>query len=772
MMKHKLHEKLPWIGRILSLIVLMSVIGALVVSFIKRSSLVRPPPPVLRASGPARNVVAVTEGYEFVNREARLRLIAEKDITYDDGRHELEKLNLMTYSADGKEESKIRAERGTYQQQTGIVTFSGNVIASNADGLEVRSESLTWNQNTGVGNTDVAVSFKYRELSGSSVGAVVQSKTKNLALLKDAHLIITSSGKLPTEIRGQKADFAQNDGVARLEGDASIVQGNQSGRADTITGIFTRESQPKLIRVEMRGNAWLKSQEQGKSSELQARDMDFHFDENQQLKAAGAWGGARAKSLEKDAPREVTAELIEAQYTPTEKGSELKTITTQGRTVMKITPPEGSTDAKAAERVLEADAVQMSFQPGGKYLAHAEANGNALLTVTPVVISPAAERKRLRAPKFTAEFFETNNLLRNFIAESGTTAEFEPMQEQPPKGKKREKRTLTGKKMTADFDAQTQDVSTVRVEGDAKFVEGERQATAASALYTASNSGVALRGKPQVWDSSLRVSGDEIDASIETGESFARGRVRTTYYSRETTNGAAPFKKQKAPVFIASDRAQVKHREGAARYEGNARAWQDDNFVRASVIELDKNEKTMTATGNVNSALYTVEREIETNSSGASAQAATLQPATEKTPKRKEVVPIFASSEQMSYSDSTRLVQYTGNVRIRQGSDQIEAAKAEVKIDEENRLERLTATTNVVLTQPSRRGTGDQVEYTAATDTAILTGSSARIEDREREAVTTGSKLTLHLRDARIQAADEGGSRRVKTTHRIRQQER
>lgn len=783
MMQQKLQEKLPWIGRIVSLIVLMSVIGAVVVSFIKRSgSIVKPPPPA-RIVGPGKNVVAVTEGYEFVNREARIRLIADKDITYDDGRHELENLNLVKYTPDQKEEARIRADRGAYQQQTGTVTFSGNVVANNADGLEVRSESLTYNQNTGVGNTEAAVSFKYNDLSGTSIGAVVFSKEKTLSLLKDAHLIIvpaTQAGgnparRMPVDIRGQKAHFAQFEGFARFEGNATITQGNQSGHADTITGIFTKPApggqaqKTRLLRVEARGNSELRSQEQGRFSELQARDMDFNFDEEQRLKSAGAWGGAHARSLEKDAPREVTAEKIEAQYTPTDKGSELASIMTQGRTVMKIAPSEaGANDPKAAERVLEADGLQMSFYPGGKNLSHAEAVGNALLTVTPTVVTPTAERKRLRAPKFTADFFETGNLLKTFVAESGTVAEFEPLQPQSDKGRKREKRTLSGKKMTANFEQQTQDVSTLRVEGDAKFVEGERQATAANAVYTASNATVALRGKPQVWDASLRVSADEIDANTDTDESFARGRVRTTYYSRESTNGAAPFKKQKAPVFIASDRAQVKHQEGAARYEGNARAWQDDNFVRAGVIELDRNEKTMVATGSVNSALYTIEREIEPATDGATVPA-TLQPAAEKTPKRREVVPVFATSDQMNYSDVTRVVKYTGNVRIKQGSDQIEAAVAEMKIGEENKLERMTATTGVVLTQPFRRGTGEQVEYTAATDTAILTGNLARIEDREREAVTTGAKLTLHLRDARIQAADEGGSRRVKTTHRIRQ---
>lgn len=778
-------QKLPYIGRIVSLIVLMSVIGALVVSFVKNSGKLIDPPPPARSQGPGRNVTAIIEGYEYVSRENgknKIKLTADRDITYDDGHHELENLSLVSFSNEGKEEARIRADHGSYDQQQGQASFTGHVVASNADGLEVRSETLNYNQHTGVGNTDVAVSFSYRALSGTSIGGVVYTRENLISLLKDAVLIVTQAkqpaAQPPIEIRAQKAEFARNDGIARFTGQASIRQGNQSGQADSLTGIFSKPEaagtpahNPRLLRVEARGNSLLKSLEQGRASELQAQDMDFQFDDEQRLKLAEARNSARARSLEKDAPREMSAEKIIAQYLPGARGSELSVLTTQGRTVMKIAPPEGETsNPKAAERVLEADAVQMNFHPEGKYLARAEASGNARLTVTPVLITPQAERQRLQAPKFTAEFFPTGNLLKNFVAEEGAKAEFEPLQEQSADGRKREKKIVTGKKLTADFDQQTQEISTLALAGNAKFVAGERQATAANALYTAANKTVALRGKPQVWDNVLRVNADEIDTSTETSESTARGRVQTTYYSRETTNGAAPFKKTKAPIFIASDRGLVKHEEGLARYEGNARAWQDDNFVRAGTIELNRQEKTMTAVGNVNSALYAVERTVEETTAKSPPKAAALQPATEQKSARKEIVPIFATSEQMSYADSTRTVKYSGRVKIKQGSDQIEGESAEAILSEENKLTRLTASRNVVLTQPFRRGTGDQVDYDAVTETAILTGNSARVEDREQEAVTTGAKLTLYLRDARIQAADEGGSRRVKTTHRIRQQ--
>ena len=208
-------------------------------------------------------------------------------------------------------------------------------------------------------------------------------------------------------------------------------------------------------------------------------------------------------------------------------------------------------------------------------------------------------------------------------------------------------------------------------------------------------------------------------------------------------------------MLIASDRARARHNEGAARYTGNVRAWQDDDFVRADNLELDQGERTLTAWGNAQSAFYNFERETEAG--------------------HKEVIPVFTASDRLVYTDANRTAHYEGAVKIKQGPDQIDAAVADVVMSEENKLLQMTATRDVVMVQPSRRATGDQVVYTVADDTAVLTGNPAEVSDNERQAATKSPKLTLHFRDARIEANDANGSKgnkdgakkRIRTTHRI-----
>lgn len=752
------------VARVMSLLILASVIGVIVLGLVRGF---RKPPPLRPPVNPPRlteQVISITEGYDYIVTEGgvtKYRVKAARDVAYSDGRHEMEKLTLIAYAADGKERAQIVADRGVYRQAQGAAEFAGHVKLTDDEGFELTSEVLRYDQINDVATTDVAMQFKRGDLSGSSVGAVYYNKTKVVDLTKEAHVVKQQldAGKPgpPLDVTGGHGAYDGILGLIRFDGTATVTHGSQQAHADTINA-FTNPQSKKLERVEMRGNAFLKEQQSGKQAESQARDMDFFFDGEQHLTRALATGAARAFSLEKDAPREVTAEIIEALYTPSPQGSHLQTLTTQGRTILKMVEPEPKQPQKAAERVLEADAVRMNFQADGKFLQRAEANGNAVLTITPLLVTPKAERQKLTAAKFEADYFPTGNAIKTFVADGNALAEFTPLQPPAPPPAKpaagqaakptaRGPRTLRSQKMVAQLHQQLQEITDLTADGDLKYTDGDRNATAARGVYDAGAQTVALRGKPLLWDTNARTNADEIDTNLETGESLARGRVRTTYYSRETTGGAVPFKKNKAPVTIAADQAVVRHREEAARYTGNVRAWQEDDFLRSDNLELDKGERALNAWGSVQSAFYSVEREVEKG--------------------KKEVVPVFVSAEKLTYTDATHTAHYEGKVKMRQGTDQIDAAQADALMDQDNKLTKMTAAREVVLTQPQRRGTGDLLVYTATDDTAILTGNLAQIEDRERAVTSKGARLTLHLRDARIEGDDESGTKRVKTTHRI-----
>ncbi|HEY6328272.1 MAG TPA: LptA/OstA family protein, partial [Blastocatellia bacterium] len=180
---------------------------------------------------------------------------------------------------------------------------------------------------------------------------------------------------------------------------------------------------------------------------------------------------------------------------------------------------------------------------------------------------------------------------------------------------------------------------------------------------------------------------------------------------------------------------------------GNAKGWQDDNFVKADTIELYHDDKHMIATGKVQSALYTVERETS--------------------PGKKEIVPVFASADRMTYSDEARLLHYEGNVKTRQGSDKVDSIQEDVYLKQDtNDIDHTIARGNVVLIQTGRHGAGDVFTYFASDGRGVLTGKEARIDDEEKGS-TMGAQLTFYSHDDRIIVDNQHGTGRVRSIHHV-----
>jgi lipopolysaccharide export system protein LptA len=375
--------------------------------------------------------------------------------------------------------------------------------------------------------------------------------------------------------------------------------------------------------------------------------------------------------------------------------------------------------------------------------------GNAELFVDPVFKSAANDTKTLTAPRIDCDFFESGNILRTAIATGGAKAVIEPVVKVEDRGT----RTLTSQKMTGVFVQSTQDIERMDAQTDAKFNENDRNGVATNISYTAADNTIRLRGgEPTVWDSRARTKGEELDSDLTNKVSYSRGKTATTYYSQEQTNGATPFSKVKSPVYVVSDRGEFHSDSGVAIYTGNARAWQDDNFVRADKLTIYVNDKRMEGNGHVQSQIYNARRRVE----GATS-----------------TIPVFATGDSMAYSDVARTLHYQGNVDIRQGTDRITSEVADVYLQKESsEVEKTIAERNVVLTQPNRKGTGDWVQYTSADEVAVLKGNPARVEDAEKGS-TEGNRLTVYMREGRVVADDARGSQapgRIKSTHKVKKQ--
>ncbi|HEV3471350.1 MAG TPA: LPS export ABC transporter periplasmic protein LptC [Pyrinomonadaceae bacterium] len=793
----------PKAVRVVALVLLVAGVGAVVVSYLRLKDR-----PVFRLrSGPAqlsKEVVGVIDNFERREMKGdRLHVLlrATRDVAFSDGHHELENVHLEVYPDEGEHPDKIVARRTISNEDNTQFVFTGEVVIETRDRLVARTEAAEYDTKTRVGNVTAPVQFARENVSGRADAATLEAEKKLLELRGGVEITVQPDAEggqaetggvphvnlrgRPVTVKSGQAVFEQ--GAMRLSfmGGATAEQGPDLMSGETMTGFLSEQKRVRLI--ETHGNSYLRSLNEGRAAEVFSGDMFFHFDPEQKLVAASAQSNVRARTLDADseARLEAPASATLAFEVQGER-SLLKSMRADGRAVVTMAAPKSkAADPRAANKRLTGDNVLLFWRTGGRDLERAEAVGNAELLVEPANPGPEADRKMLFAERFDCDFYEAGNLARHFKASGGQPrAVVEPLRPAP----NRQTRTLTSPVMTAQFVRETQDVERVEATGGARFTEGERTLTSqqmtagfgaqqalerveaagdakfnerdrngqsATMSYTAKDEVVRLRGgEPVVWDSRARLRANEIDSDARQKISYGRGRVQTTYYSQEQTNGAAPFRNTKSPVFIASQAAEFQHEARVGVYTGAARAWQDDNFVRADRIILRDEQKRMDAEGSVQSALYNARRK---------------EPSGERV-----IVPVFATSRRMSYADAERLLHYEEDVDIKQGTERITGGVADVYLMKDTyEVERTVAQRQVVVTQPGRRGTGDWAQYTAADETVVLTGNPARVEDAER-GTNESRRMTIHLREDRVVSDGGTGGRqstgRVRSTHKIRKQ--
>jgi LPS export ABC transporter protein LptC len=795
----------PKLGRVLALLLLVCAVAAVAISYwhLKDTTTFRLRPGQAQLSEEIVGDITNLEHREMKSGRLWVLLRADRDLKYSDGHHKLENVHLEVYPDKGDLPDKISSQQTLTNEDNTQFLFTGNVQIETRDRLTAKSESVEYDVKTEVANITTPINFERENIAGRADSANLDAKSKKLELKGAVEITVSpeAAGQssqaapaglpkmnlkgLPVTVKSAQATFDQAAMQINFGGGAVAEQGRDVMSGESLTGYLTEQKRVKYITA--RGSAYLRSMNEGHAAEVFGDQLDFYFNEDQRLVAAHAIGNVRAKTIDADADALLVAQAaVDIDFAIQSDRSVLKEMRASGRPVLTLSAPKSkSSDPRAANKRLTGDAVRLFWRESGRDLERAEANGNAELLIEPVQPNPAADRKRLYASAFNCQFYEAGNLAKTFTASGDAKAVIEPYQETEKKGTRtltsqemvaqfvratqdverfdatgdarfqERLRTFTSQKMTALFSPATSALDRMDATGDAKFNEQDRNGQSAEMTYTAGDGVIHLRGgEPVVWDARARLKATEIDSDTVSKISNARGKVLTTYYSQEQTNGATPFKNVKSPVFIASAAAEFQHETGIGVYTGNARAWQDDNFVKADRIVLRRDQKRMEADGNVQSALYQARRR-EANG-------------------ERVVVPVFATSRGMTYSDAERLIHYESDVDIRQGTERITSEVADAYLLKETyEVERTIAQRSVVVTQPGRRGTGDWGQYTAADETVLLTGNPARVEDAEKGA-SESRRMTIYLRENRVVSDGGGDSQqstgRVHSTHKIKKQ--
>src|SRR6266849_1207826 len=141
----------------------------------------------------SKEITGIINGYEqrvTKNDRLYLWLRAARDVTYMDGHHELESVNLQVFPPIGDKHDQVTADRSLYDEKTGLIQLNGNVQIETRDDLKVKTDALLYHQDTEVGETSSPITFERENVSGRATGAMLDDKNKRLELRSDVEVTV------------------------------------------------------------------------------------------------------------------------------------------------------------------------------------------------------------------------------------------------------------------------------------------------------------------------------------------------------------------------------------------------------------------------------------------------------------------------------------------------------------------------------------------------------------------------------------------------------
>jgi lipopolysaccharide export system protein LptA len=590
---------------------------------------------------------------------------------------------------------------------------------------------MVFNRNTGNAFVSGRVVFQTPQASGSAVGIEYHAKTRILSLLADISVDISSPQpahltaahaeiiKEPRQVvlirphmsRDQQqlwADVATfflrpDNTVDRVLAVGEVqteLHGSSDARSRADRAELLLTGPRNLLQTAiLTGNVQLLAQG-AQPAEASAGKVTLHFGDTQLLKTVHAEGGVRL-----------------AQQKPPNSA----------QVVVASAPSTTSKPSVGDTQDLELSASAMDFTlKDGRLLQLAETSGPAQIAIA----QPSVHQKTVvTAGKFTFNFTGENRLASLHGAPDAkivTSTIGQP------------DRLSTSQMLDVTFQP-TGGVASITQEGVVAYVDGTRKAWGQRATYTTADQLLVLSGSPRVADSGMTTTAQVIRMDRSTGDAVAEGDVKSTYSQLKAQPDGALLASAD-PIHVTGRTMTARRSPAVAIYSGNARLWQNANVVQSPSIQFDREHRSLVAQGTATQPVSTVLVQVD---------------------KSGKATPVTITSPRLSYNDAERKIVLDGGV-IAKGSDITMTARqmnvflrsrtqssADSGDAGPGQVDRIVAEGNIVITQPSRRATGERLEYVAADDKFVMTGGPPSIFDAEHGKIT-GDSLTFFRRDDRV----------------------
>jgi lipopolysaccharide export system protein LptA len=618
--------------------------------------------------------------------------------------------------------------------------------------IHLKTAGLVFNQKTGNAQTAEDVEFSVPQARGSAMGAEYIANQGTLTL--KSHVKIVVNDPTPVTVLAQQAILLKGPRQILLR-NPRMENTQQQAQSDDLT-LFLRPDNT-LDHAIATGDVIMNSNGDHAAT-VSAQKVEMIMKPRNGIDHAVLSGDVQLKT-EGAQPAEIFAGRAVLGFA----GKNVLTKVHAEQQVRLTQEQKGS----GASQNTEVTAPAMDFfVAGGHRMSSAETIGPPQISILPQAGKPGIQT-RATADKFTAKFDSLGQLV--FVHGEANARVVTTTQDKTGNND----RVSTSDSIDAFFQPGAGATALVQ-QGHFKYTDGSQQAFADRARYTPADQIAALTGSPRIMDSGMATTARAIRLNRATGDGFAQGDVKTTYSDLKPQPGGSLLASSD-PVHVTAKNMTAHNNSPTATYAGNARLWQNANIVEAPSIQFQKNDRSLVA------------------DSTASQKVSTILAGTDKSGKPSVVT---VTANHLTYRDSERKAHFEGSVMASSSDMTITSSQMDVFLTPQNlerrayppvlgrgtdgtplasqslsagpaTLEKIIATGAVVVTEPNRHGSGENLVYTAADDKFVLTGGPPSIFDAEHGKIT-GVSLTLYRRDAKVVVEGDSSSPAVTQTRVVR----
>jgi lipopolysaccharide export system protein LptA len=730
-------------------------------------------------------------------------LHASKAVQYKSGGHaELQDVSITLYNAQGAPANHIYGRAFDWDPVHGIARAMGEVQidfqgaatpgpqagktpedeGEGKNTVHVKTSGLVFNKQTGLASTTEKIEFRLPEAAGSAMGASFDSQTGIMILTADV-AFNSSLGGNPLAVRAHHAQFDRTNRMLYLLQDVTNYADNHSS-SDQATVYFRADG--SAYQVLAQGNVIFTGDN---GQKINARSAHIDLGPKSEPQQAIVQGGVLYVA---DTPARLihgsaAAATLLFGPQPTIRHAQL-------RTAVSVVDEEKLPQANAAtikqnvpestSRQVQAAQIDIDFTPGPDRTPEAQkilAVGGARLNAHTIYTKAQPEDTTVQGDQLLATLAngEVLSSLRGTghtslvtVNSSGVTQSSKGdnllLTFAPPQPAKKTKDTSSSPQPMVQLQSAVQSGNvTVVQQGVATAgspAPSPTTATAQLAAYDAATQVMQLSGNPHIQDPSGELSAATIKMERATGNADATGAVKATY--RQGNGQQNVQLGGSGPVHVVADHAHLDKPAELTTFYGKvgepARMWQGSNSIAAPVLELSQAHATLSAHGPVGAAT-TVNAVFAGSAKGQKVQPTVVR----------------MQSRTLLYADNDHKAVFSGAVVAQTSSGQVHANFMDVyfaqaggvqppgKTPGSGQVSRIVARGAVELQQPGRKGSGEELTYTAADGKFVLTGSRAappRLTDQVRGTVT-GNSLIFNDRDDSVVVS--GGDGKAVTQTRV-----